>query len=333
MSSFHHFRPLVAGTDVAPDSHASLPAFRHGDFLKALTIKLVETYSTCSSDFTFKRDSVPRRVLTKPYEAAHNNGFDNSEFDYICRVRDTIESESGSSYEILDWLGRGTFGQVLKCQVSKRSDLVALKVIKNKPAYTEQARVEVNVLQRLNEMFAKTEEDRLVRMIEHFTFRRHLCIAFELLHENLYQVLQRRGYRGLSLANTRLVTGQLLEALARLRDASIIHCDLKPENVMLGCLNPIRIKLIDFGSACREDQPLHSYIQSRFYRAPEVLIGMSYTRAIDIWSLGCICAEVFRGLPLCEGLAPFLLPPSGGRRREGGGGRREVEALPDRVAI
>lgn len=91
-----------------------------------------------------------------------------------------------------------------------------------------------------------------------------------------------------------------------LRDASIIHCDLKPENILLastgqggGSLG--QLKLIDFGSACFEGRTFFSYIQSRFYRSPEVLLGLSYNGAIDMWSFGCVAAELFLGLPLFPG--------------------------------
>lgn len=63
-----------------------------------------------------------------------------------------------------------------------------------------------------------------------------------------------------------------------------------------------RIKLIDFGSACFEGQTSHTYIQSRFYRSPEVLVGLTYDSAIDIWSLGCVAAELFLGLPILPGV-------------------------------
>jgi Protein kinase domain len=63
-----------------------------------------------------------------------------------------------------------------------------------------------------------------------------------------------------------------------------------------------RIKLIDFGSACFEGQTTHTYIQSRFYRSPEVLIGLTYDSAIDMWSLGCVAAELFLGLPILPGV-------------------------------
>lgn len=65
------------------------------------------------------------------------------------------------------------------------------------------------------------------------------------------------------------------------------------------------MKIIDFGSACYEGQTIYSYIQSRFYRSPEVLLGIPYTAAIDMWSLGCIAAELFLGLPLFPGVSEF----------------------------
>jgi serine/threonine protein kinase len=75
------------------------------------------------------------------------------------------------------------------------------------------------------------------------------------------------------------------------------NCDLKPENILLENLVSPNIKLIDFGSACFEGQTVYSYIQSRFYRSPEVLLGVPYNRAIDIWSLGCIA----RNTPVAMG--------------------------------
>lgn len=65
------------------------------------------------------------------------------------------------------------------------------------------------------------------------------------------------------------------------------------------------IKVIDFGSACHEVQTMYTYIQSRFYRSPEVLVGLPYTSAIDMWSLGCIATELFLGLPLFPGSSEY----------------------------
>ncbi|KAG7235486.1 hypothetical protein INR49_002621 [Caranx melampygus] len=84
-------------------------------------------------------------------------------------------------------------------------------------------------------------------------------------------------------------------------ELSIIHCDLKPENILL--CNPKRsaIKIVDFGSSCQLGQRIYQYIQSRFYRSPEVLLGMPYDLAIDMWSLGCILVEMHTGEPLFSG--------------------------------
>lgn len=73
---------------------------------------------------------------------------------------------------------------------------------------------------------------------------------------------------------------------------------------MLSLTSPA-IKIIDFGSACFENSTVYTYIQSRFYRSPEVLIGMTYDSAIDMWSLGCIAAELFLGLPLFPGTSEY----------------------------
>ena len=90
-----------------------------------------------------------------------------------------------------------------------------------------------------------------------------------------------------------------------LRDMHIVHCDIKPENILLQNLHSPAIKLIDFGSACATKHQMHTYIQSRFYRSPEVLLGCSYGGAIDMWSLGAIVGELFLGLPLFPGESEY----------------------------
>lgn len=119
---------------------------RHGDLLRAVTVTLLETYSSCSSEFSYSQSYAPRRVLTKLSKGVHNGNYDNAEHDYICRVGDKIVNSDGHSYEILERLGHGTFGQVLKCMPSFGSQPIALKIIKNKPAYYHQAFVEVRIL-------------------------------------------------------------------------------------------------------------------------------------------------------------------------------------------
>lgn len=136
-------------------------------------------------------------------------------------------------------------------------------------------------------------------MKDTFIHRQHLCLAFELLSVNLYELIKQNQFRGLSTTLVRVFAQQLLNALSLLNKAHLIHCDLKPENILLKksvkhpASNPLNdisptdaygldslespiIKVIDFGSACDERQTVYTYIQSRFYRSPEVLLGLPY---------------------------------------------------------
>ncbi|KAG0302110.1 Homeodomain-interacting protein kinase 3 [Linnemannia gamsii] len=273
--------------------------------LRALTVQLTKTYSHCNRDFKYEPSYNPRRVLTKPSKPMHNEGYDNEDYDYILYVSDILGSEERQRYVILDVLGQGTFGQVVKCQNLKTNAIVAVKVIKNKPAYFNQSMMEVTVLELLNERYDVDDRHHILRLQDTFIHRRHLCLVFELLSVNLYELIKQNQFRGLRMSLVRVFTAQLLDALCVLNEARIIHCDLKPENVLLKNLETPTIKVIDFGSACHEQQTVYTYIQSRFYRSPEVLVGLPYSSSIDIWSVGCIAAELFLGLPLFPGSSEY----------------------------
>lgn len=118
---------------------------------------------------------------------------------------------------------------------------------------------------------------------------------------NLYEQIKDNNFAGLSLKVIRKYAIQMLESLRFLKEHFIVHCDLKPENVLLREGGKEEIKVIDFGSSCFESEQLYTYIQSRFYRAPEIMLGVRYTPAIDVWSLGCILAELFTGFPIFPG--------------------------------
>ncbi|PWY99907.1 hypothetical protein BCV70DRAFT_114596 [Testicularia cyperi] len=273
--------------------------------LKALTAYLHHTYHLVNPAFFYELSFNPRRVLTKPSKPVQNDGRDNEESDYILYVNDWLGTEEGHKYLILDILGQGTFGQVVKCQDMTTHEIVAVKVIKNKPAYFNQSMMEVTVLEMLNGNWDPNDEHHILRLKDTFIHAKHLCLVLELLSSNLYELIKQNSFQGLSTSLVRVFTAQLLDALTVLNEARLIHCDLKPENILLKTLQTPSIKLVDFGSACHEKQTVYTYIQSRFYRSPEVLLGLPYNSAIDMWSLGCIAVELFLGLPLFPGTSEY----------------------------
>lgn len=141
----------------------------------------------------------------------------------------------------------------------------------------------------------------MINFTQSFYFRGHLCISTELLGMNLYEFIKAHEFKGFSLRLIRRFTKQMLSALCLLKSHRVIHCDLKPENILLAHPLHSEIKVIDFGSSCFENEKVYTYIQSRFYRSPEVILGMSYGMPIDMWSLGCILAELLTGYPIFPG--------------------------------
>ncbi|KAM7406231.1 hypothetical protein PAMP_000620 [Pampus punctatissimus] len=211
-----------------------------------------------------------------------------------------------STYEVLDFLGRGTFGQVVKCWKRGTGEVVAVKILKNHPSYARQGQIEVGILARLSGENA--DEHNLVRAFECFQHRSHTCLVFEMLEQNLYDFLKQNKFSPLPLKVIRPVLQQVATALKKLKSMGLIHADLKPENIMLvdPVRQPYRVKVIDFGSASHVSKAVCStYLQSRYYRAPEIILGLPFCEAIDMWSLGCVIAELFLGWPLYPGALEY----------------------------
>lgn len=145
------------------------------------------------------------------------------------------------------------------------------------------------------------DKKNIVKRLDHFVFRKHLILTFELLSVNLYDFIKMNNFLGFSLSLIKRFAIQILISLYYMREHNIVHCDLKPENILLRKINKSGIKIIDFGSGCFEDQKIYTYIQSRFYRAPEIVLGIPYNAAIDMWSFGCILYELYVGHPLFPG--------------------------------
>ena len=207
-------------------------------------------------------------------------------------------------YEIERVVGKGTFCQVVKAYDKEENSWVTIKIIRNNRLFRAQGLIERRLLKMLNRNNRHPENHYIVRYKCHFMFREHLCLVFELLSCNLRDILTKTFYRGASLRVTKQYAQQLCVALQFLSHPSlnIIHCDLKPENILL--CNPEMnspIRIVDFGSSCQVGKQMWHYIQTRFYRSPEVLLGIPYNLSIDMWSLGCVLVELHTGQPLFNG--------------------------------
>ncbi|XP_034022891.1 homeodomain-interacting protein kinase 1 isoform X2 [Thalassophryne amazonica] len=229
----------------------------------------------------------------------------NGEGDYQL-VQHEILCSVSCSYEVLEFLGRGTFGQVAKCWKRGTNEIVAIKILKNHPSYARQGQIEVGILNRLSAENA--DEYNFVRSYECFQHKGHTCLVFEMLEQNLYDFLKHSKFSPLPLRHIRPILQQVATALMKLKSLGLIHADLKPENIMLvdPLRQPYRVKVIDFGSASHVSKAVCStYLQSRYYRAPEIILGLPFFEAIDMWSLGCVIAELFLGWPLYPGASEY----------------------------
>ncbi|KFB44773.1 AGAP002119-PD-like protein [Anopheles sinensis] len=271
--------------------------------LRKLSVDLIKTYKHINEVYYAKKKR--RAQQTQGEDTSHkkerklyNDGYDDENHDYIIKNGEKFLDR----YEIDSLIGKGSFGQVVKAFDHEEHCQVAIKIIKNKKPFLNQAQIEVKLLEMMNRADAENKY-YIVKLKRHFMWRNHLCLVFELLSYNLFDLLRNTNFRGVSLNLTKKFAQQLCTALLFLStpELNIIHCDLKPENILL--CNPKRsaIKIVDFGSSCQLGQRIYQYIQSRFYRSPEVLLGIPYDLAIDMWSLGCILVEMHTGEPLFSG--------------------------------
>jgi len=229
------------------------------------------------------------------------DNYDDAEGYYNFQVGEII----GSRYEVFKAHGRGVFSSVLRARdlgtnISPPPE-VAIKVIRANETMYKAGQVEKVILRKLAE--ADPEGKRhCIRLLGSFEYRSHLCLVFEPMDMDLRALTKRYGRGiGLSLSAVRIYTQQMLVALHHLRNCGVLHADLKPDNLLVNDRRTV-IKLCDFGSAMfAGDNEITPYLVSRFYRAPEVILGLPYDHPMDIWSVGCVVYELFTGQILFPG--------------------------------
>ncbi|KAL6049375.1 hypothetical protein STEG23_031992, partial [Scotinomys teguina] len=230
--------------------------------------------------------------------ATSKNSGSNSEGDYQL-VQHEVLCSMTNTYEVLEFLGRGTFGQVVKCWKRGTNEIVAIKILKNHPSYARQGQIEVSILARLSTESA--DDYNFVRAYECFQHKSHTCLVFEMLEQNLYDFLKQNKFSPLPLKYIRPVLQQVATALMKLKSLGLIHADLKPENIMLvdPSRQPYRVKVIDFGSASHVSKAVCStYLQSRYY-------SLGYPGTLSVAQAGlkvteiCLCVSGVLELKAC----------------------------------
>eukprot|EP00470_Lotharella_oceanica_P004637 CAMPEP_0170175628 /NCGR_PEP_ID=MMETSP0040_2-20121228/8674_1 /TAXON_ID=641309 /ORGANISM="Lotharella oceanica, Strain CCMP622" /LENGTH=296 /DNA_ID=CAMNT_0010417677 /DNA_START=63 /DNA_END=953 /DNA_ORIENTATION=+ len=206
-----------------------------------------------------------------------------------------------NKYQTLEKIGQGTYGVVYKAKDKKTSELLALKKIRldaEDEGIPSTAIREISLLKQL-------QHENIVRLYDVVHTERKLTLVFEYLDQDLKKYLDACGEKGIEPFTVKSFLYQLLRGIAYCHDHRVLHRDLKPQNLLINMEG--ELKLADFGLARAFGIPVRSYtheVVTLWYRAPDVLLGSkNYSTPIDIWSVGCIFAEMANGKPLFPGQA------------------------------
>ena len=225
------------------------------------------------------------------------DNWDDPEGYYITILGELIADR----YHVTQNLGRGMFSSVVRATDKRTGEEVAIKIVRNNETMRKAGIKEIDILK---DIAANDPDDRkhLVRLERSFDHKSHLCMVFENLSMNLREVLKKFGRDvGINIKAIRAYSQQLFLGLSLLKKCQYIHADLKPDNILV---NEARstLKICDLGSASPiTENATAPYLVSRFYRAPEVILGISYDYGIDMWSIGCTLFELYTGKILFTG--------------------------------
>ena len=217
-----------------------------------------------------------------------------------------------NEYETSSLLGQGTFGKVFQATNKNTGAKVALKIIKSISKYTDAALREIKILQRIARHDPENTH-RCIHLTLNFMYKHHVVLEFPFIRGgSLFSYTESTSFAPIPLKNIRSIAKQLIDAVAFIHRLEMVHTDLKPgisnktnpENIMLEYIPHARTRsshkefsiiLIDFGSTVQKDERHSAIVSTRHYRAPEILLGVSWSFPCDVWSIGCILVEIFTG--------------------------------------
>lgn len=220
------------------------------------------------------------------------DNWDDSDGYYRVRIGEILDKK----YQVYGYTGQGVFSNVVRARDTTKGDSeVCVKIIRNNEIMEKSGQRELEVLARLRQADPDSKYHCLT-LYRSFTHRNHLCLVFESLSMNLREVLKKYGKDvGLHIKAVRSYSQQLLFALKLLKKNGILHMDIKPDNILVS-ENKLQLKLCDFGSACYANEiEATPYLASRFYRAPEIILGNRYDYNADLWAVGCTWYELYTG--------------------------------------
>jgi serine/threonine-protein kinase PRP4 len=245
---------------------------------------------------------------------SHQDDFDDAEGYYKAAIGEVIELETNFKVRVAGVIGKGVFSTVLKCHVEpgdatandgSAREVVALKCVRHNESMAKAAMQEIHFLQQLSDAPSGIVKLLRPKKQQPLYYRGHVVMVMAYREYNLRTVLQKFGRGvGLSLTAVRSYFSQLLSALRHLQSKGILHADIKPDNILVSS-NFESVQIGDFGSAMSRTEQSSiptPYLVSRFYRAPEIILGTApLTHGIDMWSLAVTIAELFTGSVLFRG--------------------------------
>ena len=180
-----------------------------------------------------------KKIRVKPTPGSNNYGFDDSNHHYKAIVGDHLAYR----FEIRAVFGKGAFGQVLRCFDHKTKQQVAIKLVINTEQMHKQGKIEVAIIQRLNDLDPDRTSD-IVRTFDAFIWRQHIAVSFEILGMNLYEYSRSIRFQPMTLHQIHAIAKHILTGLAFCHKNKIVHCDMKPENVLLTQNSTMNLSLI-----------------------------------------------------------------------------------------